>query len=617
MSGTLVKLQAAVRLLQSGRADDAKTQLAEIIAAEPANADALALMGLVHAQQGDNGTAAALMERAIVLNPRHPATLFNYANVLGKLGRVREAIDAYARVLALKPDHDGARRARGHALADAGRDDEALGELDRVQGANGDTLALRARLRFSANKFADAIADYDLVLKGEPANFAAWNNRGIALDKLDRYEDALASYERALALQPDHDDALHNKGAALLCLQRYDEALPLFERLIATDPMRADNWSCRGAALASLLRMDEAVASFEKALALDAQSLRALNGLGMALVALGRVAEGIEHYRQALALHPDNAMTRGNLAFAQLVSGDFADGFANYEWRRKEGPIGKAQRAFAQDEWKGEDVSGKTVLLHPEQGLGDVVQFARFASLLADQGARVILEVPAPLKRLMRTMDGVTVVRSGAPLPPFDLHAPLMSLAHRLGTTLETIPARVPYICADEDERAHWRARLSALPPGPRVGLCWAGHHIHRSDHARSIPLAQFAEIARSDGFAFVSLQREVREGDGPVLRSLPHVADWMSDVTDFAATAALIAELDLVVTVDTSVAHVAGALGKPVWILIAAAPDWRWLLGRDDSPWYPTARLFRHERLGAWSGALAAVTRALYQFNA
>lgn len=611
---TLATLQAAVRLMQAGRADEALQTLEPVLQGEPHNADALALTGLAHAHRGDNETAAQFMSRALALNPHHPATAFNYANVLRKLERWTDAEAAYARALALRPDHAEARRARGHVLAEMKRDADALAELDRVATDRIDTLTLRAKLRFRAGRGAEALADYDRIVALDPQNWEAWNNRGIVLDQFERHEDALASYDRANALHPGDDNVLHNRGAALICLLRYDKALPLFERLIASDPERADNWSCHGVALASLMHLDEALASFEKGLALDPQSLRALNGKGMALVALGRLEEAIAIYKTAARLHPGNAMTHGNLAFAELVAGDLKEGFANYEWRRKDGPIGKGQRNYPQPEWQGEDIAGRTLLLHPEQGLGDVVHFARFVPMLAAQGVRVVVEAPLPLVALLRTLPGASAIaRTGEPLPPFDYHAPLMSLAHRLGVTLGTIPADVPYLHADPTKRASWRERLAPLK-GKRVGICWSGHRIHKNDHARSIPFAVFAPMLDAPDLSFVSLQREVRDTDAAA-RTHPNIADWMSEMADFADTAALIAELDLVVTVDTSVAHVAGALAKPVWIMITAAPDWRWLLNRDDSPWYPTARLFRQQRLGDWPAVMARVRNELAAF--
>lgn len=612
---TLATLQSAVRLLQAGQADEAARLLSALVDAEPQNADAIALLGLAHAQRDDDETALRLMTRALEINPRQASTQFNRAKVLRKLERWSEAEQAFARVLELKPDHGEARRARAQVLAEQNRDADALAELDRITTDNVASLTLRAKLRMNAGRAAEAVVDYDRIVSIDPSSWETWNNRGIALDQLEHYDDALKSYDRALGMQPNDDNVLHNRGAVLICLKRFDEALPLFERLVTTDPERADNWACRGAALASLNRIEEALASFEKGLELDPVSLRALNGKGMALTALGRVAEAIGVYKTAVMHHPANPMTHGNLAFAELVAGDLTNGFTSYEWRRKDGPIGKAQRAYPQAEWQGEDLTGKTLLLHPEQGLGDVVHFGRFVPILERKGARVILEAPAALKALMQTLPGrPVVVASGEAPPPFDLHAPLMSVAHRLGTTLETIPADVPYLVADEAKRTNWRTKVAPLD-GKRVGVCWSGHSIHRNDHARSIPLATFAPLLDVAGLSYVSLQREVRDADAPLLRAKPNVADWMNEVADFADTAALIAELDLVVTVDTSVAHVAGALGKPVWILITSAPDWRWLLNRSDSPWYPTARLFRQSKIANWPPVIRDVREALTKF--
>jgi len=613
---TLTALQSAVRLLQSGRIVEAEAALTALVQTHPANADAIALLGLASAQRGDNARAARLMAQALTLMPRHAATLFNYGKVLTKLERWEEAADVFSRVLSLRNDHVEARKGRALALHKLGRDAEALADLDATLNPFTDDVAslmLRARLRFDADRAAEAVGDYDRVIAIDPANGDAFNNRGIALDRLERYDDALKSYDAALAQKPDDHNVLHNRGAALIGLKRFEEALPLFERLIIEEPYLADNWSCHGVALASLGRIEDSIASFDHGLLLDPNSVRARNGKGMALTALGRVREGINEYRAALSAHPDNAMTHGNIAFALLVSGDLENGFAEYEWRRKDGPIGKSQRMYPQSEWQGEALAGKTLLLHPEQGLGDIVQFARFIPRLIAAGARVVLEVPAGLEALCRTVaPELVVVRSGDILPPFDVHAPLMSLGHKLNIALEDVPADIPYLHADADKRIAWRDRLSKLK-APRVGVCWSGSRIHRNDQARSLALADFARVLHAPNISFVSLQRDVRESDASLLASLDHVTQVMEHVADFADTAALIAELDLVVSVDTSVAHVAGALGTPVWILISAAPDWRWLLERKDSPWYLTARLFRQRSLtDGWRRVLEEVCKSL-----
>ena len=615
----LAALQSAVRLLQSGRIEEAEAALTDVVRAQPANADGIALLGLAAAQRGDNARAAQLMEQAIALNPHHPATLFNYGNVLRKLERWQDAADAYTRVLTLRADHHEARKMRALAFSHLDRDAEALADLDQSPppADTVQTLTLRAKLRFRAGRVGEAIADYDRIVAMDRSNWEAFNNRGVALDSLERYDEALKSYDAALALKPGDDNVLHNRGATLICLQRYDEALPLFAGLIASDPAHADNWSCHGVALASLGHIEESIVSFERALALDPTSLRAHNGKGMALAALGLTDEAVAEYRAALAANPGNPLTHGNVAFALLAAGDLQAGFVEYEWRRKDGPIGQSQRTYPQSEWQGEPLAGKTLLLHPEQGLGDVVQFARFIPRLIAGGAHVILETPAGLEALCRTVaPNLTVIRSGDLLPPFDVHAPLMSLGHKLNVALNDIPTNVPYLHADADKRNAWRERLSHLAK-PRVGVCWSGSRIHRNDQSRSIALADFVPILDTPGVSFVSLQRDVRESDAGLLSSLGDITRVMDHVVDFTDTAALVAELDLVVSVDTSVAHVAGALGRPVWILISAAPDWRWMLDRTDSPWYPTVRLFRQRSLtDGWRPVLDDVREALLQFS-
>lgn len=605
-------LQQAMRLLQAGRSDDAERMLANLMQQFPDDGDVLALLGLAFAQRNENQRADELLAKALSLNPGNLTARLNHAKVLTRLERWPDVATATTAILSQRPDHAEARRLRGQAFAELKRGAEALADLDTVVTDNIAALMMRAKLRYAADRAGDAVADYDRVIALVPAHWEALNNRGIALEALQRYGDALSSYERALALNPANTSVLYNRAASLLTLQRHQEALPLFEHLIAIEPANVDNWTGHGAALASLLNLDEAITSFGKALALDPYSVRALTSRGTVLAAQGRAAEALADYRRALSLDPDNATAHANLAFALLADGNLDEGFAEYEWRRKDGPIHLTSRRFDKPEWQGEDIAGRTLLLHPEQGLGDILQFARFVPTLTARGARVILEVPRTLDALMRTLPGgATILQTGSALPQYDLHAPLMSLVHKLKLTLDAIPSTVPYLHAPDDRRAQWRTRLASLTH-PRIGLCWSGNPEHRNDRARSIPLVDFARIAHVNTAAFVSLQRDVRETDKAPFAALKNLTNFMPEVADFADTAALIAELDLVICVDTSVAHLAGALGKPVWILIATSADWRWLKGRDDSPWYPTARLFRQTSHGDWNEVIDRVRAEL-----
>ncbi len=612
MTARAEALQQAMRLLQAGRAEDAQRVLANLMQQFPDDGEVLALLGLALAQRNENQRADELLAKALALNPGNLTARLNHAKVLTRLERWPDVAAAATAVLGQNPDHAEAHRLRGQAFAELNRSAEALVDLDAVVTNNVATLMMRAKLRYAADRARDAVEDYDRVVALVPTHWEALNNRGIALEALQRYGDALISYERALALNPTNTSVLYNRAASLLTLQRHQEALPLFEHLIKVEPGNADNWNGHGAALASQLNLDGAIASFDKALALEPTSVRSLASRGTVFAAQGRAAEALADYRRALSLDPDNATAHANLAFALLADGNLSEGFAEYEWRRKDGPIRLTGRRFDKPEWQGEDIVGKTLLLHPEQGLGDILQFARFVPNLTARGARVILEVPPTLDALMRTLaGGATILQTGSPLPQYDLHAPLMSVAHKLKLTFEAIPAPVPYLHAPDDRRAQWRARLASLAH-PRMGLCWSGNPEHRNDLARSIPLREFAHIADVKGASFVCLQRDVRETDKSAFAAFQNLANFMPEVADFADTAALIAELDLVICVDTSVAHLAGALGKPVWILIATSADWRWLKHRDDSPWYTTARLFRQKSHGDWNEVIESVRAEL-----
>jgi tetratricopeptide (TPR) repeat protein len=364
-------------------------------------------------------------------------------------------------------------------------------------------------------------------------------------------------------------------------------------------------------------RLDEALASLDTALTLRPDYVEALNSRGVVLKELRRLDEALASFERAVALEPDHADAHLNEALLRLLMGDFERGWPQNEWRWQDAAFGVPKphvrlprRDFTQPQWRGsEALYGKTILLHSEQGFGDTIQFCRYARMVATRGARVILEVEEPLRQLMSGVSGVWYCAAkGETLPDFDLHCPLLSLPLAFGTRLETIPTATPYLRAGADER-DWEARL---PPGdrPRIGLAWSGNPHHRNDARRSIPLDALAPLFDFDA-TFVSLQRDVREGDAAALEE-SRILDLGGELADFADTAALMSRLDLVITVDTSVAHLAGALGRRSWILLPFVPDWRWLIDRDDSPWYPTARLFRQADTREWPSVVARVREAL-----
>ena len=550
-------MQEAVALHQQGRLREAEKLYARALKAAPEHFDALHLLGLAKAQGGQMGEAYRLMSAALKLNPKAPDAWMNLANVLHALKRDAEALDCLDKALVLRPGDPDALHNRGNALLALGRPQ-------------------------------DALACFDAVLARHPRHADALLNRGSALATLNRTEQALADFDAALALMPGHPAALYNRGNALAALGRYDEAIAAFDRALTAAPNHGQAWNNRGRALQSLNRHDEAIKSFDK----------------------------------SIALQKDYADAHFNRALSLLTLGDLGRGFEQYEWRWKRSGISDTRRGYGRPLWLGEyPLARKTILLHAEQGLGDTIQFARYAPLLARAGAKVMLEVQPELKSLLAGLEGVASCHArGETLPTYDVHCPLGSLPLALKTGPGNIPADIPYLRADEAYLAKWRARIEALP-GKRVALAWAGNASHTNDRNRSIDLALLepllAQGGISGGVSFLSIQRELRGNDAALLARYASVSHLGGELADMADTAAVAALADLTISVDTSVVHLAGSLGRPVWVMLAFAPDWRWSISGASSPWYPQARLFRQTALGDWPSTIAALRAALTQFIA
>jgi tetratricopeptide (TPR) repeat protein len=495
------------------------------------------------------------------------------------------------------------------------------GSPRRAEALNKHGAALR-RL----GRLEEALAAYDEALAIEADCVEALNNRGIALWHLRRLEEALASYDRALALRPEYAAAWNNRGYALHSLGRLDEALASYDRALAIRPDYADAWSNRGYTLYHLASgcVEEALANYDRALAIKPDCVEALNNRGNALRELGRVEEALASYSAAIAIKPDYANAHWNEALTRLSAGDFARGWEKYEWRWRLDQLRDHQRDFHAPLWVGrQELSGKTILLHAEQGFGDTLQFCRYAPAIAAMGASVVLEVQAPLKSLLRSLPGVEqVVGQGEPLPPLDFHCPLMSLPLAFGTELGTIPAHSPYLRANPFHTAARRERLAKFD-GAKIGLVWAGSawaHIPAAswmDRRRSMRLQQMRELGTIDHITLVSLQKGEPAGQAQDPPEGMALVDWTEELRGFADTAALVEALDLVITVDTSVAHLAGALGKPVWVLNRHDRCWRWLRDREDTPWYPSMRLFTQPSPSDWGTVIRRVAAELRIFAA
>ncbi len=516
-------------------------------------------------------TAAALQQWLAQALERH------------RRGELADAEALYRRIIETRPDHFDALHMLGVIRHQQGRHDEAHDLIGRA-------LAVR------------------------PESVWALSNRGLVLAALGRSAEALAAFDQALALAPDDLEARNNRGLVLQALGRDDEALHDFEQVLAARPDFVQALNNRGNVLQALGRYEEALASYAAATARAPGFAQAHYNAGAALQALDRPAEALGAYGRALALEPDYADAHWNESLVRLSLGDFAAGWRKFEWRWRTSDAAR-RSPLPHPLWLGEaPLDGCSVLLHAEQGLGDAIQFVRYVPLVAARGAQVILAVHAELKRLfsdaMSDLGAAAVFGEGESLPPCHLRCPLLSLPHAFGTTLDTIPATIPYLAPSPELAAKWQARLASVPR-PRVGLVWAGNPAHKNDRNRSLSLAELAPLRQLAGLGYVSLQKPgpAPGGDG--------LLDLGPELSDFAETAAAVAALDLIIAVDTAVAHLAGALGKPVWILLPFSADWRWLREREDSPWYPTARLFRQPRPGDWASVVGRVTAELQKFAA
>ncbi|MDX2144412.1 MAG: tetratricopeptide repeat protein [Rhodospirillaceae bacterium] len=455
-----------------------------------------------------------------------------------------------------------------------------------------------------AGQLAPASALYREILALAPDHFDALYLLGAATTQSGDAATGLMYLDRALAIKADFASAHVQRGNALRRLGRNAEALLSFERALTIDAASIDARINRGIELKELGRCEEALADLDVAVAAAPDDAVAHYNRAAVLVRMGRDDTALAAFERAAALKPDFAEAHFGAAECRLARGEFAGGWAGFEWRWRTLVFSRSGREFTPSQWRGEGaLAGKTILLHAEQGLGDTIQFCRYAPLLRERGARVVLEVQPKLKALIATLDpAVTVVARGEALPPFDLHCPLMSLPGAFKTELATIPARGPYLSADAARVTAWRERLPH--DGVRIGLAWSGTASHGNDRNRSATLATLGVLA-GPGRHLIGLQSDMTTADRAAAASLANFTSLGDQLTDFAEIAALVAALDVVVTVDTVFAHLAGALGKPVFVLLSKACDWRWLQGRADSPWYPSAKLFRQETLGDWSAPM------------
>lgn len=541
------KLRRAVAFHRKGQLAQAKSVYVDILKGQPNHFDALHLLGVVALQTGHFQDSVRLIGRAIAISPKTAEFYYNRGNALSGL-----------------------------------------------------------------KQYSSALEDYDGAIRLKPDNAVAFSNRGIALTELKRFDEALESFDRAIGLKPDYAEAHSNRGIALQQVERFDAAVESFDRAIAIMPNYAEAYSNRGMALKELRQFDAAVESYNKAIAIKPEYAEAYSNRGNALQQLKQIEDAVASYDRAIAIKPNYAEAHWNKSFASLVSGDLATGWELYEWRWKTERFKLSSQTYSGAQWRGgEESRGKTILLHSEQGLGDTIQFCRYAPLVSGLGADVVLTVPKALAGLLETLSGVSeLIVEGEEVPKYDYQCPLLSLPLAFKTTLESIPQSMHYLSADQDKVEYWKSKLGEKT-APRIGLVWSGKIRQNKDRSRSIPLDTFIKYL-PPGFQYVCLQKEFYDIDLPVLETQDNIYCPGDSLNDFTDTAALCDLMDIVVSIDTGVAHLSAALGRETCILLQYVPDWRWLLDREDCPWYPSATLYRQSRIGDWDSVLENVRAKL-----
>jgi tetratricopeptide (TPR) repeat protein len=570
--------------------------------------------------------AEGCFQLAAAANPAHWRSALAHGNMLARQQKYCEATAVYACALELAPNEPDLHLAAGAAAAEFRLYAEAIAHYRRaivLRPSFAEAHLMLGNALFDSGNFIAAALCYQQAIHLRPNYAKALCNLGNTLFKLDRMKEAVRCYERALLLDPTLDSVYNNLGNALVECRDLQRAESCFRTALALDPACAKYYNSLGNVLLKRNALREAESAYRSALALDPLYAIAHVNLATALMKLSRASEMVAHYQRGLALDPTSHGARYNLSIADLRAGRFRQGWLGHESRWDFPELRMRRRPFALEfgntpavpQWRGEPIAGKTILLHAEQGFGDTIQFVRYAPLVAALGAHVVLEVQSPLRTLLANLPGVDcLIARGDPLPAFDLHCPLLSLPFAFDTGVDTIPDTTPYLTVPAQSIAAARARFPSRENGPRslrVGLVWAGNPKHSGDSQRSTTLRTLAPLVRVPGVTAISLQK------GPATEQLHEAPDLQlldadPALDDFAGTAALISTLDVLITVDTAAAHLAGALGVPVWLLLPYLADWRWLEGRTDSPWYPTARLFRQPAPGDWPALIARVAQSL-----
>jgi len=552
-------------------------------------------------------------QRVIRVLPSESATHKLIANklqegiALHRQGHLEQARGVYEEILKVTPHHFDALQLLGTIAGQKQEWQRAASFISKalkIDPKHSEAWNNLGNVKKELRQLKEALACYDKAIELDISNAETYFNRGNALKELDRLSEALDSYKKAIALKSNDAEFYYNQGIVLQDLKYFDEALESLNKALFLNPLFAKAHLSLGCVLNDLEQIDSALTSIDRAIELDEHYADAHYNRGVVLITLLRLDEAIQSFDLALSLKPDFPDTHWNRSLCNLLMGNFREGWEGYEWRFRLNSMANQKRTFNKPLWLGDAfIQGKKILLHAEQGLGDTIQFSRYVELLSQQGAKVILEVQKPLVDLLKYLSGLhSVFIAGENPPEFDLHCPLLSLPLALKTESHTIPPPSKNIFADSQKIQSWRQRLGTQTI-PRIGIVWSGNIEHKNDKSRSLLLSQLIPCM-PENCTVVSLQKEIRNCDSEVLgkSSISHFGEELKDFTD---TAALCELMDVIISVDTSVAHLAATLNKPTWLLISYSPDWRWLIERSDTPWYPSVKLYRQATLHDWNEVL------------
>lgn len=597
---------------QTGRLREAKELYKRILETHPDHPPTLQFLGVIAFQTGNLNPAKALITKALGIDPNLEGAYGNLGIVLKEMGELKAAKECYSRAIAQNPDHSEAHNNLGIVQKDLGDLDSAEKSFRRALAVNPNFVEAHVNLGnvlSDRGKFEGAKESYSRAISLKPDYAMAYSNLGNTLNELGDFGAAKETCEHAIALAPDSAEAHNNLGIALLQLGELDAAKKSCQKAIAIFPGYANAHSNLGAILNELGELGKARESCNHAISLEPRLADAYNNLGRIFLSLCDPSAARKNFEHALTIRPDHPSTKFNIGYVSLLMGDFEDGWKGYEARREMREFIPHIRSFPQPYWDGSPLDGRTILLHAEQGLGDSIQYLRYIKKIAGHGGKIVVELQAALAPLAAQIKEIdTFVPRGEPFPDFDVHAGLLSLPFLFETRLDTIPTEVPYLGPGNAPCVFDFSQSGKF----KVGFVWGGNPEHKNDRNRSLDASYFGPLLKTPNTAFFSLQVGDREAELSETDFSSNVTNLGSTLRDFGATASAIGQLDLVICVDTSVAHLAGAMAKPVWLLLPIAPDFRWLLDRDDSPWYPTMRLFRQPKTGDWNSVFSDVSREL-----